>query len=187
MDKYTASNGATITTSDYGSFKTAIIKTVDNEVNLAGVHVDALREFFRAEEDERLGRWRWPENPDYVVYPNATEDHLRAFGEGLDCVVLRESDGGMKGYVRREDDRARTAITWTYAARAYFDAHPESKPWHGAKPGEAWKLTANGDTGPFVTMLTPSGAVHFIAGNGTEFIAEASDITDGRRIWPEES
>ena len=104
--------------------------------------------------------------------------------------VLDESEPGAIRYASRAQVPqcwSSNEATYVAAARAYFDAHPEPKPWHDAKPGEAWELTANGDTGPFITMLTPSGAVHFIAGNGTKFVAEASDITAGRRIWPEDA
>jgi hypothetical protein len=176
MNEYTASNGVRVVKGfDSGTWFTIDMSTVDNTVKLAGVHVDALREFFRAEEDERLGRWRWPENEGYIVYPDARYPHLVA--------VIDESTGMRE--VRSKSKAGHKRDNFERAAAAYFDAHPEPKPWHNAGADEAWELTVNGDTGPFVTVLKPSGAYHFRAGNGTEVIAESVQITAGRRIYPE--
>lgn len=86
----------------------------------------ALEEFFQAKRDAELGRWRWPENPDYVVYPRG-EDRVR---------VILESTGDFA------DSSRGTVIVSPFkdAARAYFDAHPESKPWHDAEQGEFWAV-----------------------------------------------
>jgi len=82
--------------------------------------IQALREFFRAEDDERLGRWRWPEDPEYVVYPGTFS--MR------EAQVVSEEKGcwgqWSEAEARREAPRDRLAA----AAVAYFDAHPEPKP-----------------------------------------------------------
>lgn len=182
MSDFTASNGITIryTVGIDGAARligTSPRPTEDawTEATASPEGIEALREFFRAEEDKRLGRWRWPENPDYVVYP-----------DGTSRLVLRESTGRQM-MISLHDRKVMETYLDSYvgAARAFDDAHPEPKPWWGADVDEAWELTVNGDTGPFVTKLTPAGTIRFVAGNGTEFISEASDITAGRRIYPE--
>jgi hypothetical protein len=88
-------------------------------------------EFFQARRDLELGRWRYPLNPDYVVYvrePYPGElRRVRAIqestGDFVDTVEGTTLDGPFKD-----------------AARAYFEAHPERKPWEDAKPGEFWAL-----------------------------------------------
>lgn len=140
MKDFTASNRIPVTLTDDGRL---LLFEIDHTypVTVAGGNdVDALREFFRAEGDERLGRWRWPENPGYVVYL-----------VGDDIVdVLRESSvsdehrgpGRQAGITR---DAARTwdndySQNFFRAARAFFDAHPEPKPWHDANHNEIWVL-----------------------------------------------
>lgn len=91
----------------------------------ASVVFDA-EEYFQAKRDADLGRWRWPENPHYVVYPNANDGQV---------VVVDERDG-----VRAHYSRSLCATTAPpridgihAAAHAYFEAHPERKPWEDAE------------------------------------------------------
>lgn len=86
--------------------------------------------YFQAEHDEKLGRWRWPENPHFVVYPAA--------GYGHYVRVLNERDAFLD-VVYRDGQGADTAGAGE-AARAYFDAHPERMPWADAREGEIWDL-----------------------------------------------
>lgn len=143
----------------------------------------ALREFFQAERDEELGRWRWPENPDYVVYPKVGSEVEPTAG----ARVVHEKSGRSKD-VGREVISACDAVVSVFgqAARTYFDAHPEPKPWEDAKPGDIWVLSVEG---------VESYAVHATAGflgevvfktiAGTNVNMRSSVITDARRIWPE--
>lgn len=183
MSEFTASNGVTIRYTA-GVDAVRLIGTSPRpsggewtDATASPWGTEALREFFRAEDDERLGRWRWPENPDYVVY-----HWSRPHSAGV--VVLSETQAVPSRvlYVGCDPDNPTPEYR---AARAYFDAHPEPKPWWDADVDEAWELTVNGDTGPFITKLMPAGTIHFVAGNGTELIVESSDITAGRRIYPE--
>lgn len=94
---------------------------------------EAFRELLAAERDDSLGRWRSKEHPDYVVYPEPTGDHELTFGSGINLVVLRESDGVVKGYSVAEDDYPGDTTRphdnpFALVARAYFAAHPEPKP-----------------------------------------------------------
>ena len=95
----------------------------------------ALREFFLHERDAGLGRWRWPDDPRYLVFPLKDDDEVRVLDE----------NSGQSVAIRRSSFRP--GLTHTHfvgAALAYFDTHPEPKPaWHDAKPGEAWVLTCD--------------------------------------------
>lgn len=128
-----------------------------------------LREFFRAEEDERLGRWRWPEDPDYLVYPESISPVV--------VRVVRESTGVQQAISRAKAGHQRTAMQ--QAARAYFDAHPEPKPWREAREGEVWVITVPEGTYPAIFQ-----ADAFRDAGGPW---DVRDITDARRIWPEPS
>jgi hypothetical protein len=138
MSEFTASNGVTITIDNDNPYgRRLLVSRGDLVVNIiGGPRIDALREFFRAEEDERLGRWRWPENPDYVVY-----------GDDIDCDVLYEPGGGVSHWTRAESRDGADRYP-SGAAKAFFDTHPEPKPWHDAKPGEVWVLDASEHSGP---------------------------------------
>lgn len=68
------------------------------------------------------------------------------------------------------------------AAREYFEAHPERKPWADAKPGEVWILThVKGEEGAFIVnrdrFESPSWSLTI----------KAESITGGRRVWPEDA
>lgn len=89
MTEFTASNGITIATHrkdpalGFGIYLSDGCSSLDNSFDhLNGGEMQALREFFEHERDEALGRWRWPENPDCVVYPlkkSVTLDEDREF------------------------------------------------------------------------------------------------------------
>ncbi len=148
----------------------------------------ALEEFFQAKRDAELGRWRWPENPDYVVYRR---------GDGL--LALNEQSGNTKFH----DIRTNRSGTWTNgsilyeAIRAYFEAHPERKPWHEAKAGETWRLTVT-DRDPADLDLTFNviGVENVIgarfarpqvSGEQMEYPITSEAIVAGRRIWPQDA
>ncbi|MDR6691374.1 hypothetical protein J2X55_002286 [Microbacterium sp. 1154] len=121
MNAFTASNGISVTPS-----ASIVGGTSVNDVALHKREADALREFFQAEADERLGRWRWPENPAYVV-------------------------------------------------AAYFDAHPEPKPWHGAEPGDVFLVTWPGSEREEAVIVPGAWPKAWEC------------VTSARRIWPEVS
>lgn len=202
MEQYTASNGVVI-----ASFETAGGATrytvhdatptqrdgyTISEVThyLDARDMDALREFFRAEEDERLGRWRF--NDHIVVYPK-----VRNVGQvpGRGCLVLDELE--VRAYDRWENPTT-TMVDFSQvgdAARAFFDAHPEPKPWHDAKPGDHWALhIASGVELAYefhlfkVTRWMNRDGWYFVpTDGGSVFALNDSAITAGRRIWPEDA
>ena len=172
MKDFTASNGVRVRRiNDW---------TVDVEATFERYGV-AIREFLRAEEDERLGRWRWPESPQWVLYPD----------EDGGVVALDESTGESTSTLSRLTVSAFPDAWGCPAARAYFDAHPGSKPWHDAKPGEVWLLTVDGERNvPAVASSSEFGGTLFTAATndagGTEEVwSDSPRITVGRRIYPE--
>lgn len=78
-------------------------------------------EFFEARNDDRRGRWRWPENPNVVAWASRRSNEK-------DVTVLDETTGYVGYYTRSdvEDVRPSDGLI-RRAARAYFDAHPEQK------------------------------------------------------------
>lgn len=180
MNDFTASNGVTVSTSSMGIFVSHTLRAPALSI-LADSYIEALREFFQAEADERLGRWRWPENPDYVAIPRERTDTPR---ETRRVRVIHEPSGDFMDTV----EGSSLVGVFKDAARAYFDAHPEPKPWHGAKPGEVWELTLEGeDPAAFYPSKSMDGCFTPVMPNtGTTAVNfDWPLITAGRRIWPE--
>lgn len=79
------------------------------------------------------------------------------------------------------------------AAREYFAAHPEPKPWRDAQPGEVWLLNFTG----FETVASPwtvrpgqmsADTAEFVyPQNGNTIELDDPEIVEARRIWPEVS
>lgn len=171
MNEFTSSNGMIVSRDSIGDLRLlspSRRNTLDQAPFLDGDEIDALREFFQAENDARLGRWRWPENPGYVVYPR------------LNYVAVVHEESGNALQATRELDEINTGLC--RAARAYFDAHPEPKPWHDAVEGEVWIL-----------MFRNSSHAWFVNGDYFQSAKTLTNIakTDegiiaGRRIFPEE-
>ena len=167
-ETFTASNGVTV--ESFGSFGESYIR-------VSGVTLDdayegvALREFFQHERDKELGRWRWAEYSEWVAYPG-DDDTVWVFDEEAHYLT-RVGRNEVSG-VQFSNNSALAA------ARAYFAAHPESKPWHDAKPGEVWELRVLcGPPNPYGV----SGSGEFRHAQDGDIVR--AEITDGRRIWPE--
>jgi hypothetical protein len=182
MNNFTASNGIEISVANGASGTYLLGSLTANEcadqthATGSAKGIQALREFFQAEADERLGRWRWPEDPHLVVYPTEFPDMVR---------VLHEPNGQGMSYDRNEYPDHTTG--YSGAGNAYFDAHPEPKPWHEASIGDVW-------------VMEPLKVVYTVVGGNEKWFtrgdvfgkAERRDLDDpvftaGRRIWPEVS
>jgi hypothetical protein len=186
VNEYTASNGAQVVLTNAGQTG-YILAEVDDTVSSAYLgfeQMKAWREFARAEEDERLGRWRFPENPDYVVYPADPEDE-----DGAILILFEPGGGSSRHYTRKWLASVHDPDGWVVArcARAYFDAHPEPKPaWHDAKAGELWAVSHDGgDEYPYrVDAEFGRPTFEYVDGLSNFPVADPR-ITSGRRIWPE--
>jgi len=108
-----------------------------NGATLGELSVEALREFFQAEQDKRNGVWR--ESPDSKCAVRDVTEILR--GENRWVQVYLEDSGRTVTFwenaIYKEDE------AWL-AATAWFNAHPPRKPWHDAKQGEVWLLDIKG-------------------------------------------
>ena len=149
------------------------------DIALTTADFKALRVFFQAERDEELGRWRDPENPDWITYPSGNEDAVRVFNE---------REGGTSQYWTRRNVESRDpAYTWYsasyYAADRYFAAHPKPKPWDAAQPDEVWVLT-DGDRSE-VFRCGENGLYSLKTGDPISRVFPIITVTAGHRIWPE--
>ena len=172
--KFTASNGIQVTSEVQSISGFRRIRFGGHQesvtVELSGRNIRALVEHLDHERDTALGRWRYPDSPHLVVYP--------------------QDDG----WVAVVDEEAATAYLWQRerlvecpAAQAYFDTHPEPKPWHDAKPGEVWEITIHGRRHGGV--VASGGFLSTVTSDGDAILFDLSDrsVTAGRRIWPEAS
>lgn len=131
----------------------------------------ALEEFFQAKRDAELGRWRWPENPQFVVY-DLIENVVAVIDEtnGTNATFSRGQYGGPSEYGD--------------AARAYFEAHPDRKPWHDAEPGELWAINIGDDADASNWQgVVVSNEGRFLYRDGGSVALDQDFIIDGRRIW----
>ena len=102
-----------------------------NYMTLSPKEAQALREFFRHERDEELGRWRDPMSPEVVV----TEiDHGRVH-------VYNEATRWYSEFDSAGQDRVHLLTSGDYGlnwpAIRYFTAHPVAKPLP-SEPRTAW-------------------------------------------------
>lgn len=171
MNEYTASNGTRVRLDEAGDLD---ISSPSGWVGICGGHVlVALREFFQHERDEELGRWRWPENAHFVVY--AEDDGVHNVVNENTGLSLMATRGGVKNHDDQHAD----------AARAYFEAHPERKPWEDAKTGEVWALkTADGREEAYAVMWVRESDVVF-ENNNWRYPLDSDQVKSARRIWPE--
>lgn len=171
MEKFTASNGVTVDTDVHGCVTVAGVESLRDSSQ-------ALREFFQHERDQELRRWRWPAEPHILVY----ETHTSVL------VVDEVRPGRTPSLYTAEDVEGRHG-QFAEAARAYFAAHPEPKPWHDAKPGEVWVVRVT-DVDLVMTVHESNyGGLRFRLNDqeGTIYALDTPSIREGRRIWPESS
>jgi|SRR5690625_1693292 len=178
---FTASNGDTVETRHDGYL---VVKDSHHTEWVSPLTVDTLREYFTAERDEQLGRWRSKEHPNYVVYP--------VEGKTREVRVSNEATGVTRSFCDHPDYLEANSQIRTLVAREYFAAHPEPKPWHNAKPGEVWVLET--ELHPEPRAFKVSSREGYATSNFTQvyngqplYTFRDGPITAGRRIWPEES
>lgn len=174
MEQYKSSSGVKVWIQHHVSNGADVLRVEKGglEESIVGApRVQALREFFRAEEDERLGRTRATNDPDIVIYlmgPNEVR-LVDMCGQGNAATFARDDVDGLGPMSR--------------AAKEHFDAHAAPKPaWHDAKPGEAWAIHI-GD-GNWQPVVVHNGGRFLYRGGGSVAVT-ADYIEDGYRIWPE--
>ena len=180
-DTFAASNRRQITT-EYS--ETRILANGINMLHdfdyLSSDDMKALREFIQHERDKELGRWRWPENPNYVVYPS----ELYLTPPDADLVTVFNERTGQSAHCRREGEG--NSGNFSLAARAYFAAHPEPTPWHDARDGQLWLIRFSDFPDMDISALVKGG--RFIYNDpcheGTATLKDPS-IVGGKQIWPE--
>ena len=154
-----------------------------SDIELPTADFAALRAFFQAERDEELGRWRDPENPDWITYQADKEDAVYVFNERKGSA----SQYWTRGIVGFRDPAYTGYSASYYIAGRYFAAHPKPKPWDAAQPDEIWALTINNDREE-VFRCGERGLYQLKTGNplGSLLSCSHNKITAGRRIWPVE-
>ena len=126
MNDFTASNGRSISTRSDATqiFDEAGLSMLESFAHLDTKDMQALREFFQAEADERYGVWRSPGDPDVMVYE-------------INQDTVRVHDPSSHGNAATFSRGTRGDGPLSRVARAYFDAHPEPKPIPN-EPRSAW-------------------------------------------------
>ena len=139
--------------------------------------LETLREYFQNERDTELGRTRWPENPDYVIYRDTKYD---GYGYGRRVHVLHEPSG--ISWIVWEQLPVKRHCVSVVAAKWYFEEGPGKieRPWENAKAGEVWRLTVDGKEGNYLAEVPPSGTPYFHGGTSSCF-AGNERITAGRK------
>ena len=133
-------------------------------------------EYHQAKRDAELGRWRYPLDPDFVVH-----------AEGDRIAVVNERDGFIVNYTRGDAvvPESPRQIAAHKVRVAYFEAHPERKPWEDAQDGDIWALTgAGGLEQPWRRM---NGVWRSIGTEGRDRVYDAVLATAGRKIWPQDA
>lgn len=188
MTEFKASNGIEVKNLGGNWDRTAILFTGDShpsnprkerEVVFDDEDFLALREYFRDERDRELGRWRDLNHSGYVVYPKVNGS----------VRVLEEMTGQSQLFTRDSDfDK-----DWGgSSARAYFDAHPEKKPWHDAEQNDVWALQIKDCYEPelyrFAMDTTcAAGKVFRPVNNPARVFFEANSplIESAEKVWPQ--
>lgn len=180
MSTFIASNGVKIEVLEEGGISCSTGRESDELL-------PALREYFQAKRDQELGRWRDPESPDFVCYPDE--------GFGPDNVIVLDEKLGLAWQYSRSSKVSETSVMRPIqqSARRYFEAHPkpELKPWEDAQKGEVWLLSSEGEEHAWTVQESGYGYLVFcryLPSTKTVYtqLINDSNITAGRRIWPEE-
>lgn len=189
MTEFTASNGVRVVLTNNG----ATLYSPGDSWPMPEPHqmfanadvVIGLREFFQHERDEELGRWRWPENPEYVVYLR-NDGQACVFNEATGVTVYRfRGEHEHLEELRRQSGEE--VMPHTHAARAYFEAHPERKPWDTASAGELWAFKTDPGTRETLWERDASESHWHLPGQTKAELGIHFTIVTGRKIWPEDA
>lgn len=176
-DKFVASNGTKVQVTEDGHMELREVPAVPGWLMIDRDVVADLREFFLHERDQELGRWRWPDDPRYLVY-KVDEDQVRVTFE----------PSGISIVARLSDLSEAQSVEFTGAAKAYAAAHPEPRSWHDAADGQLWLIRFSDFPDVDVSALV-KGGLFLYNDHCHEGVAPLYDstIVAARRIWPEVS
>lgn len=142
MTEFTASNGIKVDSGTQGIAGRRRIQfdhgNHGTTIEMSGEEASALIEALDHERDEELGRWRWPENPNFLVLNEQRNEVLSAQGNfHYRSVVVVEESSMSSMWCPDRDPNSKMGLgdpvsrrggeKFQAAARAYFDAHPEQK------------------------------------------------------------
>lgn len=169
MTEFTARNGLQI--NRFGS----LCGQAPDLATASDIHL-ARFEFYQHLRDTDLERWRWPLYPDYVVYSRRQQ-----------ILVLNELTGDTLR-ARRDDEFEDNREGTIYAAAlAYFEAHPERKPWDTASAGELWAFKTDPGTRETLWERDASESHWHLPGQTKAELGIHFTIVTGRKIWPEDA
>ncbi|WP_323986238.1 hypothetical protein [Microbacterium plantarum] len=194
MEQYTASNGVIIHEQDghvslrskEGGVRVLVVGS-DSFGTALKEYVNHVREEaicqradeVQAKRDHELGRWRWLDSP-YVVYAE----------DANTVTVVHEGAPDMHRIRRGESYLSDELEQFFRAGAAYFDAHPEPKPWHAAKPGEVWAIRiANTDREAAYRLVRFNDQAFFesTVEPTVQVSVNHTALASARRIWPEDA
>jgi hypothetical protein len=159
-ETFTASNGVEVVTAN-GHLQ------CDGWVAAVGSPAyEALTEFFL----HQAGLWVDPVTGSLVIRRKNADD-----SDGRAIAVI------MNGVMHFVWDHCDNRADLQEIKERYFEAHPERKPWHDAKPGEVWAFTLRDAKNEIVAMIDPT----IPGGSARTDYLHSPDIISGRRIWPE--
>lgn len=103
----------------------------------------AIEEAMQARHDRDLGRWRWPENPDIVVWAHDSDVFVLDERRKEYCYFPNFEPEEVALMMPREDEMQRMPYLTLagIAAECFFFAQPRRKPWEDAQPGDIWLVT----------------------------------------------
>ena len=161
------------------------------------LHV-ALSEFFRAERDASIKRWRSKRRPNFIVRPvrgvqeSADQQVIEVFHEPTFMLWQyrgrpggpRAEDSLVNGGSLKQKDFDAVANEW------FAEYFPEPQEWAGAADGEIWELSG--------VNVNASRPAQYLVDNHRFFRLPlltaghrnlqpaffASEFTSGKRVWP---
>lgn len=148
---------------------------------LSPASVMDAEEYFQAKRDEELGRWRCPTETDWVA-----REGVRT-AEGRTVVVVNERTLDRFWFNERVRDASEDVDLAHRVGRAFFEAHPERKPWEDARPGEIWEITRDGiGEGVYLRATHEWRAIWPFSGSASP-ASSLNRVTSARRVWPEDA
>lgn len=135
-----------------------------------------------AELDEHLGRWRWPEHPQFTV----VEKREILWVTNEESVTVRSVPKNVA------PQNERFGPTSHQAAYAFLEAHGSTPEWHRARAGEIWAIRTDKECRYFNAYFAVDhgidGLVLFVPVDRTnptldDIDSESPEIVSAHRIW----